>query len=82
MALGDKPCIQFINVGQLEAVWCDVETVLYNMKRKKRNESGSPGTVNYGTLTSSLCQLLQAANPKAEYSVCDIYSNGREIRII
>lgn len=35
-----------------------------------------------GTLTSGMCQLLQAANPGAEYSICDIYSNGHEIRII
>lgn len=35
-----------------------------------------------GTLTSSMCQLLQAANPEAEYNICDIYSNGWEIRII
>ena len=51
-------------------------------KNKKQNDSGSPGTIYYGTLTGSSCQLLQAANPKAEYAVCDIYSNGWEIRII
>lgn len=46
-----------------------------------KNVSGSLGPTMYGTSTFSLCQLLWAANPKAESNVWDIYSNASEIRI-
>lgn len=31
--------VRFINVGQIEAVWCDVETVFYNMKRNRKKKT-------------------------------------------
>lgn len=33
-------------------------------KKKMEREAGALGTINYGTLTSGSCQLLEAASPK------------------
>lgn len=53
--------LEFSQCGSARAnvVWCKNHFLQYEKKKQhKTNVSRSPGTINYGTLTSSLCQLL------------------------